>query len=82
MWFERLELEHDNMRAALSWAIERGERRVRAAACGSVVAVLVGAGYFDEGRRRLEEGTGEGRRSDDDADKGAGWSWPAGERTG
>ncbi len=54
-WLERLELEHDNLRAALSWALE---------ADNSEVALRMGAalgefwylrGYLDEGRGWLEE---------------------------
>ena len=54
MWFERLELEHDNMRAALSWAIKRGEGELGLRLAG-VVRFWWAQGYFDEGRRRLEE---------------------------
>ena len=81
MWFERLELEHDNMRAALSWAIKRGEGELGLRLAGALWRFWWAQGYFDEGRRRLEEVLAKGGRSDD-ADKGAGWSCLAGERTG
>jgi predicted ATPase/class 3 adenylate cyclase len=53
-WLERLEAEHDNMRVALSWALERKEAEL---------AVRLGAtlwwfwwmrGHYSEGRRWLE----------------------------
>jgi tetratricopeptide (TPR) repeat protein len=53
-WLDRLEHEHDNMRASLSWAIEHEE---------ATLALRVGAalrwfwymeGYYGEGRRWLE----------------------------
>src|SRR5215212_8057889 len=58
-WLERLEQEHDNMRAALSWAIEHEE---------ATLALRVGAalrwfwymeGYYGEGRRWLEAALGK-----------------------
>jgi predicted ATPase len=54
MWLDRLEREHDNMRAALSWALRHAE---------ATLALRVGAalrwfwymeGYYREGRRWLE----------------------------
>jgi predicted ATPase len=56
VWLERLEEEHDNMRAALSWSLGQGD--------GAELALRMGAalgefwylrGYFGEGRRWLEE---------------------------
>jgi predicted ATPase/DNA-binding SARP family transcriptional activator/DNA-binding CsgD family transcriptional regulator len=55
-WLERLETEHDNFRAALSWSLER----VEDAELGLRVGAALGEfwylrGYFGEGRRWLEE---------------------------
>jgi tetratricopeptide (TPR) repeat protein len=60
MWFERLELEHDNMRVALSWAIERGEGELGLRLAGALWRFWWAQGYFDEGRRRLEEALAKG----------------------
>jgi hypothetical protein len=53
VWLERLEAEHDNVRAALLWAGERdAEQGLRLAA--SVWRFWAGRGYFGEGRGWLE----------------------------
>jgi predicted ATPase/class 3 adenylate cyclase/Tfp pilus assembly protein PilF len=54
-WLERLEAEHDNMRAALSWALERKEAEL-VLRLGSTLSWLWSVrGYHSEGRRWLEE---------------------------
>jgi predicted ATPase/class 3 adenylate cyclase len=54
-WLERLEAEHDNMRAALSWAMERKEAEL-VLRLGSTLSWLWSVrGYHSEGRRWLEE---------------------------
>ena len=55
MWLERLEPEHNNMRAALSWVIGRGESELGLRLAGSLWRFWWMGGYFDEGRRWLEE---------------------------
>jgi len=54
-WLERLEVDHDNMRAALRWMVERGEAELAV----RLVAVLWRfwwiRGYLTEGRRRSAE---------------------------
>jgi predicted ATPase/class 3 adenylate cyclase len=63
-WLERLEAEHDNMRAALSWALERKEVEVTLRLGGALWSFWSVRGYHSEGRRWLEEALAiDGRRS-------------------
>jgi predicted ATPase len=54
-WLERLEAEHDNMRGALSWALEREEAALALGLGGALWWFWWMRGYFSEGRRWLEE---------------------------
>jgi predicted ATPase len=61
-WLERLEAEHDNMRAALSWALGRNEAEVSLRLGGALSLFWSVRGYHSEGRRWLEVGLAiEGR---------------------
>jgi predicted ATPase/Tfp pilus assembly protein PilF len=68
-WLERLEGEHDNIRAALAWSLD-GERAGNEAAVKglSLAAALARfwrmRGYFGEGRRWLNETLAHGNRCD------------------
>ncbi len=54
-WFETLEAEHDNIRAALSWALERKDVEVALRLGGALWWFWLMRGYHSEGRRWLEE---------------------------
>jgi predicted ATPase/DNA-binding SARP family transcriptional activator/DNA-binding CsgD family transcriptional regulator len=54
-WTERLEKEHDNLRAALSWVLARGEGELGLRFGGALWRFWHNRGYLVEGARWLEE---------------------------
>ena len=57
-WLARLEQEQENLRAALSWFIERGEEESALHFCGALWWFWRPRGYWSEGRRWLEAALG------------------------
>ena len=54
-WLERLETEHDNIRAALSWSLERGGDAELGLRMGAALGEFwYSRSYLDEGRRWIE----------------------------
>jgi predicted ATPase/class 3 adenylate cyclase len=52
-WLARLEWERDNVRAALGWALDRGEVRLSLRLGGGIAPFWWARGYYTEGRRWL-----------------------------
>jgi predicted ATPase/DNA-binding SARP family transcriptional activator/DNA-binding CsgD family transcriptional regulator len=76
-WLDRLEREHDNMRAALSWSMEHDEVELALKLGGALRWFWFMGGYYSEGRRWLEAALGkEGPASEETRIKalaGVGW---------
>lgn len=52
-WFERLEADHDNLRAALDWCVENGEPGTGCGMASNMWLYWEARGHLTEGRRRL-----------------------------
>lgn len=59
-WYQRLELEQENLRKALRWLLERAQAEDALKLAGSIWLFWRWHGDFAEGRHWLEDGLGEG----------------------
>ena len=60
LWFERLETEFDNLRAAFDWSLVTGEAEIALRLAGAMQRVFYVRGRLNEGRRWLEEALAHG----------------------
>jgi predicted ATPase/class 3 adenylate cyclase len=69
-WLDRLETEHDNLRAALSWSLESGaiEHALRLAGAAAYFWELRGL-YWSEGQKWLDETLARAQPADTGADE-------------
>lgn len=51
-WLDRVEQEHDNIRAAITWAVEQGEAKIGLSFIGALWRFWQMRGYLPEGRDR------------------------------
>jgi predicted ATPase/class 3 adenylate cyclase len=64
IWFDRLQAEHDNLRAVLGDAFEHGRADVALRLGGAVWLFWLTRGFWSEGRRWLESALAAGTESD------------------
>jgi predicted ATPase/class 3 adenylate cyclase len=67
IWLDRLDMEHDNLRAALEWATARPDPEVAISLGFALWRFWQKRGYLLEGRRRLERIAAQPWSSDDPA---------------
>ena len=53
-WFQRLEIEHDNLRAALEWTLNNNEPELAVRLVGALGLFWIAQGHHVEGRRWVE----------------------------
>ena len=53
-WFDRLQLEHDNLRAALAWSIAEKDSQSALRLGGALYRFWATQGHYEEGRRWLD----------------------------
>jgi tetratricopeptide (TPR) repeat protein len=53
VWWERLKCEHENLRAALAWAVEQGEGEIALRLAVALGSFWEHHGYLSEGRERF-----------------------------
>ena len=70
-WLERLEREHDNLRAALDWALERGQAELGLRLAGALGRFWEVRGFLSEGQRRLDRALALGASDQPPASAGA-----------
>ncbi len=59
-WFDTVEAEHDNLRAALEWSLQAGEREAELRLATAVQEFWFVRGYMAEGRNWLEKALAQG----------------------
>ncbi|HET7488920.1 MAG TPA: tetratricopeptide repeat protein [Acidimicrobiales bacterium] len=64
-WLRRIEIEHDNVRAALEWAIGGGDAELAQRLSGALTLWWRVRGYFSEGRSYLDEALAVGPSTPD-----------------
>ena len=64
IWFDRIEAEHDNIRAVLGDALEHGRTDVALRICAEIRHFWWIRGYWSEGRRWLDSALAAGGESD------------------
>jgi predicted ATPase/DNA-binding SARP family transcriptional activator/DNA-binding CsgD family transcriptional regulator/Tfp pilus assembly protein PilF len=70
-WLDRLEADHDNLRAALSWSLEYGETDTTLRLSGALSWFWSARGHVGEGARWLQEALSKGDQAAPTARAGA-----------
>jgi predicted ATPase len=76
-WSDRLEEEHDNLRAALSWTFERGEYGLGLRLVGALGEFWYTRGYLSEGRRWLDEALAQAVETQEASARAKALNWAA-----